>query len=105
MYRFAILQRNKKGGVGKHLGSIYIKHRSNIFKLLSMFKEFEIYEVDMVLSGKEPEYMVKPKRGRICPYCHTTGEKWINKTHCPVCGVSVSDYHVKYVNDLWGSKK
>lgn len=88
-------------------------HRFNGPQYINPFREAvakiyprsETYIVN-IKHAKEPPKGFQVPRGKLwCPYCNEAREfpydSYIGVERCQVCGISVRDFHIKTINDLW----
>lgn len=102
--RFTVLKRNKKGEIKYNSGHIQFNDNDKRDEFISQCENdnVELVVIRNLTARKAPP---KVERGKLfCPWCGLQ-EVWKND-NCPVCGVSVENFHVRNVNQhLWGKLK
>lgn len=104
MFAAVIINRDRKRRVVYNSGKIYLKERSSVELFLeeAEARGLEAYEVRLKPPFHQPGEILGD--GYFCPYCGNW-EYWVSledsAKHCPICGMSDHDYHVKNANHLW----
>lgn len=112
-----VVLRNKKNKILYHsrLKYFYTRQAADYYinEVTENFPFVEYYWVDVHKAHEIPEDIDEIRKKHLwCPYCQTVNEFKKHKTtgykHCPICGMSDNDFHVKVMNARYrerGKKK
>jgi hypothetical protein len=105
-----VVRGNRKNRILYHSGLLYFYDPEERDYLVNKIRErfqkvnLEIYDVDIKDAHLPPGDIDKPKGTYWCPFCQSFQKFKAAEggyLHCPICGISDSEYYVKRYNNLW----